>query len=299
LPVKFDYYAEGLVQVVQIPRAGPRLPGQPAGLPFRLRQAVGILHVAHVAVFQRGVDAFGYERECAQYVVAPPQPAAHAHGGVDQRRGDESAAAPLAQPSQDVVEAGTALNQVEDRLLDPGPGWRSGWVPDGVEPPGAVEDQPRCRTAAFLTGEADPAVVPDRDINDPAQAVGQPVQFGCRVMAQHRARPAAQDPSPEHGFARRCPGIGRVNPAVERRPAAAPQLGVDSREAEADGGRLPSRDHTVLEVEQPRAVVGNVGRHNAQAGCLRAGLDAYPDRRWTARVTVTEMWTARPECRWR
>jgi hypothetical protein len=65
-------------------------------------------------------------------------------------------------------------------------------MPDGVDPPAAVDNNERRNLVPVVCGYADPAVMPDGDMDDLTGAVGQGVQLGRGVMAERGSGPGAQ-----------------------------------------------------------------------------------------------------------
>jgi hypothetical protein len=182
---------------------------------------------------------------------------------MDQWRRDKPATAPPAQPGEGVIEAPAELRQIEHRFLDPGPRRGSGWMPDGVDPVSAVDDNSRHELVPLAGANPNAAVMTDSDVDDTARPVGQPVKLGRRVMAERRTRPTAQDAGPDLRFAPRLPRVRHIDSAIELSPAAASQPGVDDRGIEANGGSLPASDDPVLEIKQPSTVSRKGRQHGA------------------------------------
>jgi hypothetical protein len=255
-PVEFHAHSELLVEIVEvsITRAlpDPRLPAS-CGQPVRA------LHPVDVAILQyRKRAAFGVAK-CDRDLPAPAHLLASGHGNSNPISGGASAADGPADPRVRVIEVCRDLDEVENRVLDPG-AWREHCrVPgpqDGIRP---VDDDVR---------DLRPRWAPrrwDRDGDDRTWLIDQAVPLGCCLVAQYRIGSGPEQGGPEQSLPRWIPREGRVYASLKPLPAATAHSVAHRVRIDADHGALSTGNGVCL---TGKSLFREHGAHAADASGL-------------------------------
>jgi hypothetical protein len=178
----------------------------------RWRQAVGPLHVAHVPVFQYGMDPVAGGREYIIELGTPAHLLAQTHGGPEFFLGSQPPAACPGDPGAEIIEGGRALSQINDRLLHGRSRRLTIGLPSLVDATRNVNDE---------AAGGDPPGGGDRDVDRFGRGIDEPVQFGRGLVAEQSAGPGVEHCRPQPGGARRRPAEQCVHAPVKHLPTLA------------------------------------------------------------------------------
>jgi hypothetical protein len=235
-PVQLHHHA--IVAVEAVPASPPAVRPGERRLPDRLRQPVRPFHVPVVAELQQRMVATGRGHDEFTHVSAPTQSGALAHCGAQPLLVSEVTRERTRHPPAHVIKVRRSLYQIEHGLLHRGPR-RIAIYEHGLDrPSGAMKADPESSHDMTLTGNCDMDWI--------SRLVGKPQQFGCRLVAEHRAWTRREDRSPQLRTAARHSSEGRVDTPVKLLPPAASDPESDHVCGQFALKRLSARDNTGL-----------------------------------------------------
>jgi hypothetical protein len=210
LSVEFDADQVLVVKVVQVPDAG--LPPAP-GLAARLGQAVGALDALDVPALEREMNAFGGVREGLRQPGAPPELPARFERVPQAFDGGELPRDRTGNPGVGVVEGPGRRYQVEHGLLDRGSRKLPVRPRFSLAPGAAVDDHARdvLPSGGMARGR-------NRDVDLRAGLVGQALDLGGSLVAEHGTGPGAEHSRAEQCLPWRLTGERRVDRTVYALP---------------------------------------------------------------------------------
>ena len=237
-PIKFRADPVLLVKVVEVPVPGA-LPDP--GLPASGRETVGSFHPANVAVFQQGKDSSPGVGERQSKLLAPPHLLAGVHGLTNSARRRAPAANGTADPCVRVVEGRRDLDQVEDSVLDSCARREHSRVLGPLDRVRPVDDKARdlrsCRTFRRR----------NRNRDQRAGLVDQPVPLGGRLMTENRVRSGSEQGGPENRLPSGYTGKRYVYTPLRSLPPAVAHLAAHRTRVHAGLDALTAGDGSALD----------------------------------------------------